>query len=263
MTTVQEMLQKKGQTLQPAQSQSILGQDRTGAATTRFAMTEENIEEAAERTLDRLMSNWSEEKEIQARTFQSPEDYTNRVSRYWKSYNGLRTTLDASIVFVIGETLEACRKRFFSEEDEDQKSHKRFKDYLESHIPFSVRQAYDFMAISQRLALFRERKLGMEQFRALLTIAKAGVDLVNLPTALEAMSARDLLALRPRSESKARPQVLISNINASMRKFEKIVSELFAVDVKGSLTPKQKDQVYSLHRKLTELTESLGRHVLD
>jgi hypothetical protein len=263
MTTVQEMLQKKGQSLQPAQGRTILGQDRAGAATTRFAMTDENIEEAAERTLDRLMSTWSEEKEIQERTFQSPEDYTNRVSKYWKSYNGLRATLDASVVFVIGETLEACRQRFFNDETEDPKSHKRFKDYLESHIPFSVRQAYDFMAISQRLALFRERKLGMEQFRALLAIAKAGVDLANLPSTIEAMSVKDLLALKPKQTSSAQPQMVIGHINAITRKLEKTVSELYLSEVKDNLSAKQKKQLLSFHQKLTELAETLGKHILD
>lgn len=263
MTTIQEMLQKKGQGLQPAQGRSVLGQDRAGAAVTRFAMTNENIEEAAKRTLDRLMSTWSEEKENQELTFQSPEDYTNRISKYWKSYNGLRATLDASVVFVIGETLEACRKRFFNDETEEQRSHKRFKDYLESRIPFSVRQAYDFMAISQRLALFRENKLGMEQFRALLAIAKAGVDLANLPTTIETMSAKDLLALKPKVESRVRPQILISNINASLKRFEKAVAELYAEDVKSSLTSKQKDQVQALQQKISELAASLGLHVLD
>jgi hypothetical protein len=68
---------------------------------------------------------------------------------------------------------------FLSEDAEEQKSHRRFKDYLESKIPFSVRRAYDFMAISERLGKFREKKLGMEQFRALLAVARAGVDLAN------------------------------------------------------------------------------------
>lgn len=262
MTTVQEMLQKKGQGLQPTESRTILNPNRAGAATTRFAMTDENIEEAAERTLDRLMSTWSEEKEIQERTFQSPEDYTNRVSKYWKSYNGLRTTLDASVVFVIGETLEACRQRFFNDEIEDQKSHGRFKDYLESHIPFSVRQAYDFMAISQRLALFREKKLGMEQFRALLSVAKAGVDLANLPSAIEAMSVKDLLALKPKAPSSAKPSIVVANINMTLRKLESLVSEVYLTDIKDNLTAKQKEQLLTAQQKLGEISETMERHIL-
>ena len=164
---------------------------------------------------------------------------------------------------MIGETLEACRQRFFNEESEEQKSHKRFKDYLESQIPFSVRQAYDFMAISQRLALFREKKLGMEQFRALLTIAKSGIDLSNLPPAIESMSVKDLLALKSKPQSSSQPQMVFGNINASIRKLENVVSALYPSEVKNNLNSKQKEQILSLHQKLIELADTIEKNLLD
>lgn len=227
-----------------------------------YFFTDSEIEASTTQSVIRLTNLWKEQNIEREKSFSTPEDYITNANKIFKSYQVIRYKLDSSIAFLVGDILNKCKERFFNEE---KKEGKRWVDFLKDSISFSVRQAYDFMSISNKLQILKNRMLSMEQLRALLTLHSSGFDLHEVPQDLEKMFPHDILNLQKQlpspEENKSHASSIqqLSRIMAVATKLERLTLE-FETKIKSNsnilntnLGKKEKDYILSLKVKLQSI----------
>lgn len=127
----------------------------------------------------------------------SPDAYLERVNFIFTSYVTVRRTFDASVAYVIGDWLNACRKEFFP--GEDRKSASNWNRFLEERLceGFKKTSANLYMRIADKLDVLREKSLPIQKLEAFAKLVDAGTDIVPLIPQAEELSLSDILAFRP------------------------------------------------------------------
>lgn len=201
-----------------------------------ISLNSENIEETAVTSLQRLMSNWDSSIQLRENELKNENDYSNLISQYWETYQKLKINIDASFAFIAGDILSKVRKKFFESEE------KNFKIYLESKIPFSIRLAYDFMAISNNLSQFKNKKISMEKLRALLSVSRSGYDLSLLLPQVDKLDTKEILSFKKNEsagKSKINNTLKVAQIATTINSLEKQIYNLFNEKSEKKLSEKQ------------------------
>lgn len=250
---VTEVLERQGENLKERGKGSFLPKNYSNV------VSNNNIEETAIITLKNMIANWDKSSEDIESIFKTPEDYSNSVKQYFETYEKFRINLDASFAFATGSTLNKCREIFFENED------KNFKKHLETTLPFSVRQAYDYMAIAKELHQFKDKKLKMEKLRALLSVSRSGFDLNQIYPTIESLDLKDILSLKGKKESTGGVRNLsgkISQLNSILLKLEEVLSEINLDISKSKLSEKQLSLISSRKEKIETILFSISNNIL-
>lgn len=249
-----------------AKAQFSFHRDENDSPTSLF--TDSGVEASTTQSITRLMNLWQDQNKEREKNCSTPEDYISNANKIFKTYQGIRFKLDSSIAFLIGDMLNECKARFFSEE---KKEGKRWVDFLKEEISFSVRQAYDFMSISNRLQDLKDKVLSMEQLRALLILHSSGFDLHKIPQNVENMLPGDILDLKkllPSLEvAPVRPSCIqqLSRMMAVTTKLEQMTLDLESVFKSNpdfsmsNLNKREKDHISSLKVKLESILSLINK----
>ena len=256
-SSVEEILRKKSKDNQitPQVKTTILPQTQSFSPKL-IQLNSENIEDAAVSGIERLIKNWDLSLDENENRMNNPEEYSTSVKKYWDTYQKFRTHFDASIAFIVGDLLNRCREKFFENQD------KGFKKYLETQIPFSVRLAYDLMAISKKLSLFKEKKLTMEKLRALLTVSKSGIDLTQLFSNVEDLEIKDILSFKPMTkEKKTNVSFNLGQLSSAINSLDRKVSEIFIEQGEDKFSEKQLILISSAQEKLASILSMINKNI--
>lgn len=253
MTTIQEMLAKKDSKA-PAESKSFLTGKLSGGQLSPLNI--ESPDQAAERTVKNLIDSWGTERAERELGLASEEDYVSKIVELWSQYQRIRDSLDGAVVFVIGDLLNSCRQRFFASGRNARGE--KFTEFIEKQAPIGWRQAYDFMAISNELNLFRDKKMGFNKFRALLQLARAGVDMANIASNVENLSLRDLQALRsmtPKGKVHDPVESALPLLKTNVARMEAHLLEFTQQAGKKPVSKADRDEVLKLREKLLAMVK--------
>lgn len=252
-TSVKEILLKKG----VDKIEDVRTKNFISSSNQLITLNSENIEEAAVTSLQRLMTNWDKTLESRERDLNAPEDYGNLIQEYWETYQKIKVNIDASFAFIAGDILNSCRKRFFESEE------KNFKSYLETKIPFSIRLAYDFMAISKELSLFKNKKLPMEKLRALLSVSRSGFDLAQLHNQAEILEVKEILSFKApiQKNNKINISLKIGQLSLTILTLEKQINTIFAETKDKNLTQKQLYDISTAQDKIKSILSCIDNNI--
>lgn len=251
-SSVKDILQKKG-----VDKEEIRTKNFIPTTNQLISLNSDNIEEAAVTSLHRLMTNWDRTLESREQELQAPEDYGNLIHEYWETYQKIKVNMDASFAFIAGDILNSCRKRFFETEE------KNFKSYLETKIPFSIRLAYDFMAISKELSLFKNKKLPMEKLRALLSVSRSGFDLSQLHNQADRLEVKEILSFKAPTQkvSKINISMKIGQLTLTALTLEKQVNSIFIENKDKKLTEKQLYDISCVQEKIKSILSNIDNNI--
>ena len=250
---VTEVLERQGENLKERGKGSFLPKNYSNV------VSNNNIEETAIITLKNMIANWDRSSDGLDSVLKTPDDYSNSVKQYYETYEKFRINLDASFAFATGSTLNKCREIFFENED------KNFKKHLETTLPFSVRQAYDYMAIAKELHQFKDKKLKMEKLRALLSVSRSGFDMNQLYSKVETLDVKDILSFKGKKIEEGNDRinlsVKLSHLNALSTKLEDMMKEIDSCLSTKKLTEKQLSIILSSKVKIESVLSSINNNI--
>jgi len=148
--------------------------------------------------LEGFCSYW-EEQSLSKLNLSSANEYIDKINTIFSSYRTLRRNLDGTIAYLIGDWLIDCRKRFFP--DEDRKTRGNWSLFLKKNLckDFEKSTAYEFMAIAEKLKMYRQNKLPIYTLKALLRAKNSGVDVESLN--VDVISTKEILAMRDKNKN--------------------------------------------------------------
>ena len=150
-------------------------------------------------SLDGFCTFWQEQV-TNRDNLSKPEDYFHKVNTIFTSYSTLRSSMDSTIAYLIGDMLVDCRERFFP--NEDRKTKGLWASFLKKNLckTFERSTAYDFIAIAEKLKEFRGQKLKINTLKALVRAKNAGLDLKTID--IDNSTTSELLSLSKRKSDK-------------------------------------------------------------
>lgn len=177
------------------------------------SLTPESAFSHAKDGVDYFSKYWSQEMK-RCDEIQTATGYVEKVNCIYENYVAVRRNLDGSVAYVIGDWLNACRKKFFP--GEDRKTASDWRRFLDQNLctSFSRASAYLYMRIAEKLEPLRNSKVPLQKLEALARLVDTGTDILPILSRTEELSVADIRAFRQKEEKEEKGHLIVAKIAA-------------------------------------------------